>query len=109
MDIRFKNKKLKELCEQQRIAQRDLGADSARKLMTRLSELEAATHVKELTAGNPHPLDRDRKGQYAVNLSGGDRLVFAPANDPCPTNDDQSINWSQVTIIRIEYIGDYHD
>lgn len=109
MDIRFKNKKLRELCEQQRVAQRDLGADSARKLNTRLGELEAAANVAELVAGNPHPLDRDRKGQYAVNLAGGARLVFVPENDPCPTNDDQSINWSQVTIIKIEYIGDYHD
>jgi proteic killer suppression protein len=35
--------------------------------------------------------------------------VFAPANDPVPRRDDASIDWSAVTIVRIEYIGDYHD
>lgn len=109
MEIRFKDKKVRELCEKQRVAQRELGDACARKLRARLDDLEAASSVRDLVAGNPHPLKGDRKGQFALNLAGGYRLVFAPANDPCPTHDDQSIDWSQVTIIRIEFIGDYHD
>lgn len=109
LEIRFKDKKVRELCEKPQIAQKKLGADCARKLRTRLDDLDAASTVDELEAGNPHPLKGDRKGQFAVNLAGGFRLVFAPANEPCPLKDDQSIDWSQVTIVSIEYIGDYHD
>jgi plasmid maintenance system killer protein len=79
------------------------------KLRTRLDDLEAATRVTDLTAGNPHPLKGDRHRRFALDLAGGWRLVFAPMHDPCPVKDDQSIDWSRVTIISIEYIGDYHD
>jgi hypothetical protein len=38
-----------------------------------------------------------------------ERLVFSPANCPSPTYADGSTDWTQVTIVCIEYIGDYHD
>lgn len=109
MKPNFKNKKIRELCEKRAAADKKLGAACARKLRTRLDDLDAASRVTELTAGNPHPLKGDRLGQFSLDLAGGWRLVFAPAHDPLPVRDDQSIDWSQVTIICIEFIGDYHD
>lgn len=109
MEVQFKDKKLRELCEKQAVAVKKLGDACARKLRTRLADLSAASRVTELVAGNPHPLTGDRVGQFAVELAGGWRLVFAPANDPTPRKDDASIDWSAVTIVCIEYIGDYHD
>ena len=109
MDIRFKDKKLRRLCETRALAERRLGADCARKLRSRLGDLEAAACVTELRAGRPHALTGDRTGQFALNLAGGRRLVFAPAQGPCPHHADGSIDWSRVTAVRIEFIGDYHD
>lgn len=109
MEVRYKDKKIRELCEKQAVAEKKLGAASARKLKVRLLALEAAACVTDLVAGNPHPLKGDRLGQFALELAGGWRLVFAPADDPCPIRLDGSIEWSQVTIVSIEYIGDYHD
>lgn len=109
MDIHFKDKKIRELCEKRAVAEKKLGAACARKLRTRLDDLDAASKVTELVAGNPHPLKGDRKGQFALDLTGGWRLVFSPDHDPCPRHDDHSIDWSRVTIICIEFIGDYHD
>lgn len=109
MEIRFKDQKLRKICEQQAVATKQLGAVGARKLRTRLADLEAADRVTDLTAGNPHPLKGSREGQFALDLAGGWRLVFAAANDPVPRKGDASIEWSQVTIVSIEYIGDYHD
>lgn len=109
MDILFHDKKLRELCEKQRKAERKLGPECARKLRARLSDLGAANQVTDLVAGNPHPLKGDRYGQFALNLTGGWRLVFSPGNDPCPQNPEGGIDWNQVTIVCIEYIGDYHD
>ncbi|MCF6257676.1 MAG: killer suppression protein HigA [Gammaproteobacteria bacterium] len=109
MEIRFNDKKLRRLCEERAVAERKLGAACARKLRARLSDLEAASVVTELPTGNPHPLKGDRAGQFALNLAGARRLVFSPANDPCPRHADGGIDGSQVTIVNIEYIGDYHD
>ncbi|MEK9802142.1 MAG: killer suppression protein HigA [Curvibacter sp.] len=109
MEIRFKDKKLRELCEKKAVAVKALGAVGARKLHSRLADIAAASRVSDLVAGNPHPLKGDRLGQFAQDLAGGWRLVFAPANDPIPRRDDASIDWSAVTIVSIDYIGDYHD
>lgn len=109
MKFNFKDKRLRELCEKRAVADKKLGAICARKLRARLDDLDAASRVTDLTAGGPHSLKGDRLGQYALDLAGGFRLVFAPDHDPLPVHDDQSIDWSKVTIICIEFIGDYHD
>lgn len=109
MDITFKNNKLQKLCEQHAEATRKLGQDNAKKLKARIQELLAAENVKNLTAGRPHDLKGDRLGQYAVDLAGAMRLVFEPDNYPIPLKEDGSIDWLQVTKIRIIEIVDYHD
>lgn len=109
MKINFKDKKLREICEKQAVAERKLGAACARKLRSRLGDLDAAERVADLVAGNPHPLKGDRQGEFALELAGGWRLVFSPDHSPCPTRLDGGIDWTQVTIVCIEYIGDYHD
>lgn len=109
MKINFKDKKLREICEKQALAEKKLGAACARKLRSRLGDLDAAERVTDLVAGNPHPLKGDRQGQFALELAGGWRLVFSPDHLPCPIRLDGGIDWSQVTIVCIEYIGDYHD
>jgi proteic killer suppression protein len=109
MDISFADAHLTALCEQERLAKRQLGALCAKKLRTRLADLGAAANVAELVAGRPHPLAGDRLGQFAVSLAGGVRLVFEPSHNPIPRSDDGMIDWRYVTKIRIVYIGDYHD
>lgn len=109
MEITFSDGKLQKMCEQQVIAQKKLGKDCARKLRSRLADLDAATSVQDLIAGRPHPLKGDRLGQFSLSLQGGKRLVFEPGNDPIPYKEDSSIHWAQVTNVRIIFIGDYHD
>ncbi len=109
MEILFENKAVREICEKAAVAKKKLGDVSARKLKSRLAEMKAASSVTELVAGNPHPLKGDRLGQYALSLAGGWRITFYPGNDPVPRKPDASIAWEQVTIVVIEFIGDYHD
>ena len=108
MEVDIPDDALRALCEQQRLAVKALGAPCAR-LRSRLSDLSAALHVRELVVGRPHPLTGNRLGQFAVSLHGGIRLVFEPNHDPVPRRADGSINWALVARIRIIYIGDYHD
>ncbi len=109
MEITFKDKKLRTLCEVEREAQKKLGKKCARKLKSRLADLMAVETVTELVSGRPHPLKGSRAGEFALDLDGGKRLVFESANDPVPLKEDDSIDWSKVTFIRIVFIGDYHD
>jgi len=109
MDIEFASRDLAELCQSERRAMRELGQPGARKLFARLADLTAAAHVGELVAGFPHPLKGDRAGQFSVRLNGGRRLVFSAANAPVPIDDAGNIDWTRVTRVRIEFIGDYHD
>lgn len=109
MDIEFSSTDLQALCEQQRLMTKQLGDNCSRKLRTRISDLRAASNVGELSAGHPHPLKGDRSGEFALDLHGGVRLVFEPANMPTPIREDGSIAWNLVTKVRIVFIGDYHD
>ena len=109
MEIRFGNRKLRELCEKRARAERRLGPAGARKLRARLSDLEAAACVAELRAGRPHPLTGARKEQIALDLAGGLRLVLSAALEPCPRHADGGVDWFRVTAVRIESIEDYHD
>ena len=109
MIISFLGADIEALCKQSKLATRKLGAESAKKLQRRMSELFAASVVAELPAGRPHPLLRDRLGQYAVDLHGKYRLIFKPTRQPPPVKPDGSIDWAKVDEITIIEAGDYHD
>jgi hypothetical protein len=100
------------------------GCCNFRKSASALLKIRKRTgHVKEMNNLNqreqivavsssqiaPAYQSRDRAGEFALDLDGGKRLVFESANDPVPVNEDDSIDWSKVTSIRIVFIGDYHD
>lgn len=109
--ILFKTRKLEKLCNQDREAVRKLGKASAEKLRLRLDDLEAAASLATMASlgGRCHELKGDLRGCLAVELAGGERLVFEPAHDPIPTKDDGGLDWSKVTCIRIVSVGNYHD
>ena len=109
MDIKHKNEDLRKLCLVRAHAQKKLGADCAKKIRSRYSDLEAAQSVTDLVAGDPHPLEGDRAGEFSLSLAGGKRLTFVPDHDLIPKTADDAIDWSKVNRIQIVYIGDYHD
>ncbi|MDQ6628955.1 MAG: killer suppression protein HigA [Pseudomonadota bacterium] len=109
MKISFVGADLESLCRNSKQAVRKLGPLSAKKLQTRLAELFSAKNVGELIVGKPHPLTGDRKGDFALSLHAGHRLVFRSVQEPIPVKADGSINWSAVTEIMIIEVGDYHE
>lgn len=114
MDIDFDDNKIEKICLDNKEAQKKLGVESAKKLLARLHDIDAAANVLELVTGNPHPLTnkgthRNRLGQYSISLAGANRLVFKPNQEPTPVTEGGKIDWSMVVSIIIVYIGDYHD
>ena len=110
MRIFYRNRKLQGLCENSRKAAQKLGPDSAKQLQARLIDIRAAANVAELPrTGAPHALVGDRRGQFAMRLAGGKRLVFESGQDPVPKKEDGGIDWARITAIIVVEIGDYHD
>lgn len=109
MDIAFSSKELKQLSENHKTALKILGKLCAAKLKIRLSQIEAVDCVGQLQLGRPHTLTGDRKGQFALDLHGGSRLVFESNHTEQPLLDDGALDWRRVTKVKIVFIGDYHD
>ena len=109
VNILIEDKDLRKLCLDKKLQTKTLGGPGAKKLRARLADLDAAYVVTDLVAGRPHPLERDRAGQFAVSLDGGRRLVFEPGEEPVPLADNGVVDWGRVRSVRIVFIGNYHD
>ena len=110
MDILFATPQLRDVANDTRLLQRKYSADAARKIRRRLDDLLAATCLQDLYRGpgRLHELVGNRRGQLAMEITGGLRLIFEPANVPLPLKTDGGLDWSMVTQIRILELEDYH-
>lgn len=111
MIIQFRTTKLKKLCNDFTISRRELGEVCARKLRTRLDELDAAEcleHIRYIPPARCHELKGKLQGILSVDLEHPFRLLFKPAHNPVPQKADGGLNWNEVTAIIIEKVEDTH-
>jgi proteic killer suppression protein len=109
MVIDYLDSGIRAVCLEAKTAARVFGAESARKLQRRLSDLRAARNVTELPAGRPHPYKENKEKRFSLDLAGGDRLLFIPSESPPPRKRDGGIDWVAVTEVTIVFLGDNHD
>jgi proteic killer suppression protein len=111
IQIRFKTPELQQAYQEEKAAQRLFSdAKRARLYQRRIKDLEAAETLALMSAypGGCHPLKGTRRGQYALRLWGGLRLVIVPAHDPLPLKDDGGLDLARVIAIEISSVEDYH-
>lgn len=111
MEISFRTKKLAKVCNSDKELLKSYGKQNAKVIMTRLAMLKSAGKLAQIPKEKPvklHQLIGQGKGQYAVNLAGGFRLVFVPSNHLIPRTDEGGVDEGQITEIKIMYISDYH-
>ena len=110
MEISFATRRLQKTCETEKALRRTHGAECAKKAMARLLDLAAAPNLEaaKRLPGRFHELTGDRSGQFALNLSGGKRLVFEPAGNPPPTQSDGGLDLILIETVRVVEIVDYH-
>jgi proteic killer suppression protein len=109
ISIIFKDGKLLKLCNEYKEAVRKLGPKCAKILRQRLDDLHAAETLADFRylPGDCH--EYKGKDVLTLDLDGGRRLMFRPAEDPIPRlSDGMSLDWSRVTSIEILFIGDPH-
>jgi proteic killer suppression protein len=109
VDLTFATPRVQRLFESEKALRRAHGDRCARKLMTRLADLRAASSLEEFhrLPGRCHELDGDRRGQLALELEGGKRLIFAPSTSDVHRADG-GLDWSRVEAVRVIEVVDYH-
>lgn len=111
MNITFKNKRLEKSITDPKASVKAYGKIKAKKIKQRYQEMLASENLEALSkipAAYLHPLVGDRKGQWAVKITGNERLCFILEHDPVPLLEDKSVDKKAVTDIRIVFVGDYH-
>jgi proteic killer suppression protein len=109
MDIQFASRNEERLCTETSVVKAQFGVKVAKLLAARIAQLQAAPNLAAFVFGKPHPLKGDRAGCIGIWLDGANRLVVRPANEPIPLLADGGLDRANVTIVCVEYVGNYHD
>lgn len=109
VDVTFATPRVQRLFESEKELRRAHGDRCAKKLMARLADLLAATTLEEFRRlpGRCHELDGDRRGQLALELEAGKRLIFAPSASGV-RRADGGLDWRLVEGVRVIEVVDYH-
>ena len=101
LELAFAKKSLRQLCESETKAKRDLGVRMAEKLRRRLADLRAATCVKDLVAGRPRELDGADHRHIAIDLCEDYRIIFCANHTANPVVKSGDVDWSRVSRVKI--------
>ncbi|MBL1148453.1 MAG: killer suppression protein HigA [Pseudomonadota bacterium] len=112
MDVNFKSKKLKKVCESMKELQKNFGRQCARKIARRLEVLVSADNLEHVPHTPPercHQLTQDKDELFAVDVEKQWRIIFIPDHNPIPRKKDGGIDKEKITSIVITDIcEDYH-
>jgi proteic killer suppression protein len=112
MDILFKNGKIEKICNNNKLAQKKYGYDTARKLIMRLDALKASECLNDISHLPPprlHSINKI-KGErvYGIVLAQGYRMVIEVENLKEFLDDDKKVDKRKVTRIVVCSVEDYH-
>jgi proteic killer suppression protein len=111
MEVTFKSNKLEKSITTNSGLMKTYGKALAKKVKLRYEQLlanETLADMKTIRAARLHSLSGDRAGQWAVDVSGNERMCFILICDPIPLLPDGGINLTQITDVEIVFVGDYH-
>lgn len=110
MEIRFADKKLEIISNDDRIRHKALGKIRSAIYRRRIIALFNAKNLEEvrMLPGSFHELRHNRKGQWACDLDQPYRLIFESIQNPIPIKPDGNYDWTKITGIIILEIVNYH-
>lgn len=104
--ITFQSKKLRTICESMHEANEIFGDKVASRLRSRLSDLSVTDNILLLPVGSPEVCFEDGEECITITILGDVKMGFVCGNTVQPKNQDNTINWSRVSRIRLVFIGD---
>jgi 3-oxoacyl-ACP reductase-like protein len=108
LELAFATKTLREICESEVKASRELGVRVAEKLKRRLADLRAASCVNDLVAGRRRTRS-SRNRQMALNLNKSSKIILCSNHNTTPILESGNVDWSKVTRVKILRIEGAHD
>jgi hypothetical protein len=98
LELAFETAKIRKICQNEDLAEKELGREIAASLVNRLADLRASSSVYDLIAGNPRPIGHDR---FGVSLGDGYTLLMCANHVPPRVLDSGETNWADTHRIRI--------
>jgi len=110
VEIKFTDKRLEKLANDDRKMLKELGKVRATILRRRLTQMEDANTLEDVRylPGNYHELTQNRKGQWGCDLDQPYRLIFTAQERPIPSTKDGKYIWLEISGVEIIEIIDYH-
>lgn len=108
MELAFASISLRTICESEAQAKHELGPEVAETLKHRLSDLRAATSIKDLLVGRPHILDGTDHQHMAIDLCEEYQMVISANHPKNPFTESGKLDWPRVSRIKILQIGKNH-
>jgi proteic killer suppression protein len=112
MIISFRNRTLETDFLDKKTLIRRWGAEQARKIMLRLSEIAAAENLatlRRLPQVRAHELSGNRAGQISLDVKHPYRLLIVPDYDNVPHKPDGGLDWENVKKVKILGVEDTHE
>ncbi|WP_088189422.1 hypothetical protein [Desulfosporosinus sp. FKA] len=117
INIEYRDRKLQKQCSNSRLAKKDFGVEVADKLLSLINFLDNAKNLMDIAVMriyHLHPLDRDRKGQFALDLGRrlGWRLLVIPLDHEgkrWSTTEDVNIIYKSTTVILVWEVTKHYE
>jgi plasmid maintenance system killer protein len=111
MEVGFSSRRLQDLFSNPANLRRRYGAERAKKIELRLSQMVAAADLAELCRlpqARCHQLTADRSELFSLDLDGPYRLLVEVGDDPVPRLQDGGIARTQVHRLYVVDVTDTH-
>lgn len=105
LELTFVSETIRDICYNEDQAKVMLGEPVALALKRRLADMRAEEFVTGLLAGSPGEITYQGNPAYKLNLSTQELLIFCSGNTPSPKLEDGSMNWDQVSRVKLMQIG----
>ena len=111
MEIRYKNKKIRDICENEKKAVKKYNKIIAEKLIFSIEFLKNSSSLKDVTDYKNfrlHELKYERKGQFAIDLGKtiGYRLIIEPIT---VNKENKIISYESINIIEIMEVSNHYE
>ncbi len=106
MEIAFKTRKLRDICEDDSLAENEYGSKVAKILKHRLADFMAGMTFSDFVVGNPRPLTSNVQ---LIDLCDGFVLEISANHTKNPLLETGEIDWSKVRRIKVLNIRENHE
>jgi plasmid maintenance system killer protein len=109
VEVTYDDPRLKRLFESEKELRKQHGMVRAKKIQTRIANLQAAETLDDMRMlpGHCHELTENFAGMLSLDLDQPYRLLFRPVKET-PSGPGGGLDWKQVTAVVVVSVTDTH-